>query len=201
MVKFTFIICLLAGLLGFCFNAPADAKSAQRNNPVVKLQTSMGDIYLEIYADKAPKTAENFLNYVNAGHYDGTIFHRVINGFMIQGGGMDKTMKERSTNSPIANEAANGLTNDAYTVAMARTSDPHSATSQFFINVKNNNFLNYTAPNAQGYGYAVFGKVSKGQGVVNKIKAVPTSSQRGHDDVPVTPVEIIKATVVDKVED
>lgn len=199
MAKFIFT-CLLAGFMAITLTAPASAQTEQRSNPVVKLETSMGDIYLELYPDKAPNTVENFLKYVNSGFYDGLIFHRVINGFMIQGGGMDKTMAQRPTNPPIENEASNGLKNEAYTVAMARTMDPHSATSQFFINVKNNTFLDYTAPNAQGYGYTVFGKVVKGHGVVNKIKAVATSSQRGHDDVPTTPVEIIKASVVDSAD-
>lgn len=197
MSKLT-LICLLAGLLFLSLGAPAQAQ--QRSNPVVKLETSMGDIYLELYQDKAPKTVENFLQYVKAGHYDGTVFHRVINGFMIQGGGMDKDMKQKPTNAPVENEATNGLKNESYSVAMARTGDPHSATSQFFINVKNNEFLNHTKPSGDGWGYAVFGKVVKGHNVVNKIKAVPTASRFGHDDVPVTPVEIIKATVVDGVE-
>jgi len=165
---------------------------------VVKLETSMGDIVIELDEAKAPKTAANFLNYVNAGHYDGTIFHRVIDGFMIQGGGMDAEMKEKATGEPIENEADNGLTNDAYTVAMARTMDPHSATAQFFINVKKNDFLNHTAKNAQGWGYAVFGKVAKGHGVVNKIKGVATGRKGMHDDVPAEPITIVKASVADE---
>lgn len=165
---------------------------------MVKLETSMGDIVLELDADKAPKTVANFLEYVSAGHYDGTIFHRVIDGFMIQGGGMTADMKEKSTQSPIDNEADNGLKNIAYSVAMARTSDPHSATAQFFINVKNNDFLNHTGKNTQGWGYAVFGKVAKGHGVVNKIKTVATGRSGMHDDVPKEPVVIIKAEVIDE---
>ena len=165
---------------------------------MVKLETSMGDIVIELDEAKAPKTAANFLNYVNAGHYDGTIFHRVIDGFMIQGGGMDAEMKEKATGEPIENEADNGLTNDAYTVAMARTMDPHSATAQFFINVKKNDFLNHTAKNAQGWGYAVFGKVAKGHGVVNKIKGVATGRKGMHDDVPAEPITIVKASVADE---
>jgi peptidyl-prolyl cis-trans isomerase B (cyclophilin B) len=157
----------------------------------------MGDIVLELDADSAPKSVANFLEYVNNGHYDGTIFHRVINGFMIQGGGMTADMKEKSTGQPIENEAANGLKNDAYTIAMARTMDPHSATAQFFINVKNNDFLNHTAQTPEGWGYAVFGKVSQGHGVINKIKGVATGRRGMHDDVPKEPVEIIKALVVD----
>jgi peptidyl-prolyl cis-trans isomerase B (cyclophilin B) len=163
---------------------------------MVKLETSMGDIFLELNEEKAPKTVANFLAYVNSGHYNGTIFHRVINGFMIQGGGMDTDMREKPTAAPIANEADNGLKNDSYSVAMARTSDPHSATAQFFINVKNNDFLNHTGKNPNGWGYAVFGKVAKGHGVVNQIKAVATGKKGYHDDVPLQPVTIIKAEVV-----
>lgn len=164
---------------------------------MIKLETSMGDILIELFPDQAPKSAANFTAYVNAGHYDGTIFHRVINGFMIQGGGMTKDMKEKQTNAPIENEADNGLKNESYAVAMARTSDPHSATAQFFINVKNNDFLDHKAKTPEGWGYAVFGKVVKGHPVVNKIKAVPTGRKGVHSDVPVTPVEIIKASVVE----
>jgi peptidyl-prolyl cis-trans isomerase B (cyclophilin B) len=164
---------------------------------MVKLETSMGDIILELDAEKAPKSSSNFLEYVKNGHYDGTIFHRVIDGFMIQGGGMTADMQERATGNPIDNEADNGLTNDAYTVAMARTMDPNSATAQFFINVKNNDFLNHTAKTPQGWGYCVFGKVTKGHGVVNKIKAVSTTSKGMHDDVPVDSIEIIKAQIIE----
>lgn len=162
----------------------------------VQLSTSMGDIVIELNEEKAPQTAANFAKYVEDGHYDGTIFHRVIDGFMIQGGGMTEDMKEKSTGSPIENEADNGLSNDAYTVAMARTQDPHSATAQFFINVKKNDFLNHTAKTPQGWGYAVFGKVVKGHGVVNKIKGVQTGRKGMHDDVPTDPVVINKAEVV-----
>jgi len=165
---------------------------------MVKLETDMGDIIIELDEEKAPGTAANFRDYVKAGHYDGTIFHRVIDGFMIQGGGMDADMEERATGDSIENEADNGLTNDAYTVAMARTMDPHSATAQFFINVKKNDFLNHTAKTPQGWGYAVFGKVTQGQGVVNKIKAVETGRKGMHDDVPVEPIVINKATVVEE---
>jgi len=165
---------------------------------VVKLETSMGDLYLELNEEKAPKTVANFLAYVNNGHYDGTIFHRVIDGFMVQGGGMTADMKEKSTQAPIENEADNGLTNDPYTVAMARTMDPHSATAQFFINVKKNDFLNFKGKNEAGWGYAVFGKVVKGHGIVNKMKSVATGRHGMHDDVPKEPIEIIKAEVVDQ---
>ena len=164
---------------------------------MVRLETSMGEIEIELDAQKAPKTVANFLAYVSAGHYDGTIFHRVIDGFMIQGGGMTEDMREKPTRAPVENEADNGLKNDPYTLAMARTMDPHSATAQFFINVKKNDFLNHKAKNPQGWGYAVFGKVTKGHGVVNKIKGVATGRKGMHDDVPLEPVTIIKAEVVD----
>ncbi len=165
---------------------------------MIRLETSMGDIFIELDEAKAPKTCENFLSYVNAGHYDGTIFHRVIDGFMIQGGGMTPDLQEKPTQAPIKNEADNGLKNTAYSIAMARTSDPHSATAQFFINVKNNNFLDHQSKTPNGWGYAVFGKVAKGQPVVNQIKAVSTGRKGMHDDVPVTPVVITKAEVVKK---
>jgi peptidyl-prolyl cis-trans isomerase B (cyclophilin B) len=168
---------------------------------MVKLETSMGDIVLELDEEKAPQTVANFLSYVQAGHYDGTIFHRVIDGFMIQGGGMTAEMKEKPTQTPIPNEADNGLQNDPYTVAMARTMDPHSATAQFFINVKKNDFLNHKSKTPDGWGYAVFGKVVKGHGVVNKLKGVATGRSGMHQDVPVTPVTITRATVVATAED
>lgn len=156
--------------------------------PQVALKTSMGEIVLELYPDKAPKSVENFLRYVKDGHYNGTLFHRVINGFMIQGGGFDTSMQQKPTREPIPNEAKNGLKNEPYTLAMARTSAPHSATAQFFINVANNASLDYPSPD--GWGYAVFGKVVKGADVVDKIKAVKTGSR----DVPATPVVIESAT-------
>ncbi|RJP90039.1 MAG: peptidyl-prolyl cis-trans isomerase [Desulfobacteraceae bacterium] len=164
---------------------------------MIKLETSMGDIQIELFEDKAPKSAANFLAYVNAGHYDGTIFHRVIDGFMVQGGGLTTDMKEKPVNAPVGNEADNGLKNEPYTVAMARTADPHSATSQFFINVKKNDFLDHTDKSPDGWGYTVFGKVVKGHPVVNKMKAVPTGRRNMYDDVPVTPIVINKATVVE----
>jgi len=169
---------------------------AQRSHPLVKLETSMGDITLELYPDKAPVTVANFLEYVKAGFFNGTIFHRVINGFMIQGGGLDAQLNKKPTRAPIKNEADNGLTNDAYTVAMARTGDPNSATAQFFISVVNNTMLNHTAKTPQGWGYAVFAKVVQGKEVVDKIKAVPTATKGMYENVPVEPVTIIKATVV-----
>ncbi len=167
---------------------------------MIKLETSMGDIFIELFEDKAPKTVSNFLSYVKEGHFDGTIFHRVINGFMIQGGGLTPDMKEKPTKEPVENEADNGLKNEAYTVAMARTSNPHSATAQFFINVKNNDFLNYRDKTPDGWGYTVFGKVTKGHPVVNKIKTVPTGRKGMHDDVPTTPVVINRAVEVASAE-
>ena len=163
---------------------------------MVKLHTNHGDITIELDAEKAPATVKNFLDYASSGFYDGTIFHRVINGFMVQGGGFEPGMKQKPVNAPIQNEAANGLKNDNYTVAMARTSDPHSATAQFFINVKDNNFLNYTAPNNQGYGYCVFGKVVEGKEVVDAIRQVKTGNRNGFQDVPQEDVIITKAEVL-----
>ena len=164
---------------------------------MVKLTTNFGEIVLELDAEKAPLTVENFLNYVKKGFYDGLIFHRVINGFMIQGGGFDEKMKQKSSDAPIKNEADNGLSNDKYTIAMARTSIPDSATAQFFINVADNDFLNHTAPTSSGWGYCVFGKVVEGTDVVDKIKSVDTTSRAGHQDVPVEAVVIQKAEVVE----
>jgi peptidyl-prolyl cis-trans isomerase B (cyclophilin B) len=160
----------------------------------VLLTTNHGDIKLELYADKAPKTVENFLAYVNAGHYNGTIFHRVIDGFMVQGGGFEPGMKQKPTNATVENEAKNGLKNEPYTVAMARTSDPHSASAQFFINVKNNSFLDY--PGQDGWGYCVFGKVIEGEDVVDKIRKVKTTRSGMFADVPADDVVIEKAQVV-----
>ena len=164
--------------------------------PVVKLTTTLGDITLELDAVAAPETTKNFIAYVESGHYDGTIFHRVIGNFMIQGGGMDREMRQKSTQATIKNEADNGLRNDEGTVAMARTSEPHSASSQFFINVKDNDFLNHSSPTASGWGYCVFGRVTEGLETVNTIKGVKTTSQGAHQDVPAEPVEILSATVV-----
>lgn len=166
--------------------------------PIVEFDTTHGAIVIELDAQKAPVTVANFLDYVESGHYDGTVFHRVIDGFMIQGGGMDSKMNEKRTGTPIKNEADNGLKNDVGTIAMARTSDPHSATAQFFINVKNNDFLNYTSPTPQGWGYAVFGKVTDGMDVVNQIKGVATGRYGHHADVPTTPVVINSAKVISK---
>ena len=163
---------------------------------MVELQTNHGNIRIELDTEHAPKSSENFLAYVRSGHFDGTVFHRVIDGFMIQGGGFEPGMKQKPTLAPIQNEANNGLKNDRYTLAMARTSDPHSATAQFFINVADNAFLNHTAPSAQGWGYAVFGKVVEGQDVVDKIKGVKTGRKGFHDDVPQEDVVILKAVEV-----
>lgn len=163
----------------------------------VQLQTNKGVITLELDAEKAPKTVENFLSYVRKGHYDNTIFHRVIKNFMIQGGGFEPGMKQKDTDAPIENEAGNGLKNDRYTVAMARTNAPHSATAQFFINVVDNDFLNFSSSTPQGFGYAVFGKVVDGTDVVEQIKGVRTGSSGFHQDVPLEDVVIEKAVVVE----
>jgi peptidyl-prolyl cis-trans isomerase B (cyclophilin B) len=166
-------------------------------NPKVELHIAGGGVItLELDEQKAPKTVANFLAYVKKGHYDGTIFHRVIDGFMVQGGGFAPGMTQKPTDAQIENEANNGLKNTKYTVAMARTSDPHSASAQFFINVSDNAFLNHTAPTAQGWGYAVFGKVVGGQDVVDRIKGVPTGNRGGHGDVPKQDVVVEKAVVV-----
>ncbi|HEX7954914.1 MAG TPA: peptidylprolyl isomerase [Burkholderiales bacterium] len=162
----------------------------------VKLQTSMGDVVVELDSEKAPATTENFLRYVRDGFYDNTVFHRVINGFMVQGGGFEPGMKQKPVRAAIQNEAGNGLKNNAYTVAMARTSDPHSATAQFFVNVADNDFLNFRSANADGFGYCVFGKVVEGREVIDKIKAVPTGSRGFHQDVPAQDVLIEKAQVI-----
>lgn len=181
-----FLTLLSAGILSLV-SAMASAEAAPR----VTLKTSMGDIVVEVYPDKAPKSAENFLTYVKSGFYNGTVFHRVINNFMVQGGGYDASMHEKPTRAPIQNEAKNGLKNRAYTLAMARTPDPHSASAQFFINVNDNAFLDY--PGQDGWGYAVFGKVVSGKEVVDKIKAVETDRR----DKPKANVVIESASVLD----
>ena len=164
----------------------------------VKLTTNHGDIVIELNAEKAPITVANFIEYVKAGHYENTVFHRVIGNFMVQGGGFEPGMKEKKDKRPsIKNEADNGLPNEKYTVAMARTMEPHSASAQFFINVADNSFLNHTGPTAQGWGYAVFGKVVEGQDVVDKIKGVKTTSKAGHQDVPVEDVIVEKAEIIE----
>lgn len=162
----------------------------------VKLHTSQGEITLELDAEKAPATVENFVNYVKAGHYDGTVFHRVINGFMVQGGGFEPGMKQKPTREPIQNEAENGLKNLNYTVAMARTQAPHSATAQFFINVADNAFLDFRSADMQGFGYCVFGRVVEGMDVVDKIKGLPTGSKGFHQDVPLQDIVIERAELL-----
>ena len=162
----------------------------------VLMKTLFGDITLELDGEKAPATVANFIEYAQSGYYDGTIFHRVINNFMIQGGGFDTEMQQKSTNAPIQNEANNGLKNNRGSVAMARTMDPHSATAQFFINVSDNDFLNFSGENMQGWGYAVFGQVVEGEDVLDKIRVVPTGSQAGHQDVPTDPIVIESVTII-----
>lgn len=169
----------------------ATVSSLAQNAPKVEMKTNMGDIVIEVYPDKAPVTADNFLKYVKDGFYNGTIFHRIINGFMVQGGGYDKNLREKTTRPSIRNEAKNGLKNQIYTIAMARTADPHSASAQFFINVSNNTFLDY--PGQDGWGYAVFGKVIKGTEVIEKMKAVETNRR----DQPVSAVVIESARIIE----
>jgi peptidyl-prolyl cis-trans isomerase B (cyclophilin B) len=163
---------------------------------MIKLETNLGDITIELDSEKAPLTAKNFMEYVNSGYYDNTLFHRVIDGFMIQGGGFEPGMKQKPTRSPVQNEAANGLKNEKYTIAMARTSDVHSATAQFFINVADNASLNYTSSTPRGFGYCVFGRVVDGKDVVDKIRKVKTGSRSGHQDVPLEDVVVRKAYVI-----
>lgn len=174
--------------------APAPPSATLDTTPHVALKTSMGEIVLELDQEKAPQSVANFLQYVKSGYYKGTVFHRVIDGFMIQGGGFDKNMKQKATKAPIRNEAQNGLQNVSYSIAMARTGDPHSATAQFFINVNNNGALDY--PGRDGFGYTVFGKVIKGMDVVDKIKAVPVADKGPHQNVPITPVVIESVTLL-----
>lgn len=176
---------------------PSQPPPRKRKRTMVKLTTNFGVITLELNAEAAPSTVANFIQYVNEGHYDGTIFHRVIDGFMVQGGGFTPDMQQKPTRAPVKNEAANGLKNEIYTIAMARTPNPDSATSQFFINVANNGFLDYREPSAQGYGYCVFGKVVAGQEVVDSIRKVRTGMRAGHQDVPVDNVIIEKAEITE----
>ena len=194
----------LAGLVMAITVAVAPATGLTQDNPTSKqgadmvtvtMETNKGVITLELDREKAPDSVENFVTYAKSGHYDGTIFHRVIPGFMVQGGGFDSSMQQKDTNPPIKNEAANGLKNDKGTVAMARTNVPDSATSQFFINVKDNDFLNHTSPTPQGWGYAVFGKVTDGMDVVESIENVATANKGGQQDVPVSDVIIEKVTI------
>jgi len=171
--------------------------TSMSTSPRVKMTTSLGDIVITLDAAKAPKTVANFLAYVNDGFYNGTVFHRVIDGFMVQGGGFEPGLKQKPTKANVENEANNGLKNTMYTLAMARTSDPHSATAQFFINVANNEFLNHTAPTAQGWGYAVFGAVTEGKDIVDKMRAVATANSGLHQNVPTTDLVITKAVVLE----
>ena len=196
--RFFFNLTLVVSLSLIFIPVAGLAAAAERSKPLVKMETSMGEIVLELDADKAPDTVANFLQYVKDGFYNGTIFHRVINGFMIQGGGFDAQMNQKSTRAAIKNEANNGLANAPHTIAMARTQDPNSATAQFFINVADNKMLNHRDQTMPGWGYCVFGKVIKGQEVVDKIKAVATTNQGMFQNVPAEPVAIIKATVVEK---
>lgn len=192
MKKFIFAL-LLTFVLPFSSLA---ANPGGNVDPMVKLETSAGDIVVKLDTRKAPNTVANFIQYVKSGHYDGTIFHRVIKDFMIQGGGMNVNMREKPTQSPIRNEANNGLHNKKYTIAMARTSQPHSATAQFFINTKDNDFLDFKSESPESWGYAVFGKVIQGQDVVDKIEKVATTQKGMHGDVPVEPIVIKKAIVI-----
>ncbi|MEY2684963.1 MAG: peptidyl-prolyl cis-trans isomerase [Pseudomonadota bacterium] len=191
MLRKTFLAA--AALVWWASAATAQTTTATPTR--VSLQTNLGTVVLELARDKAPVSVDNFVQYVKDGHYDGTVFHRVIDGFMVQGGGFDANMRQKPTRAAITNEANNGLKNTRYTVAMARTSDPHSATAQFFINVADNTFLNHTAPSPQGWGYAVFGKVVAGTDVVDKMRAVRTGNRGMFQDVPTDPITIIKATL------
>jgi peptidyl-prolyl cis-trans isomerase B (cyclophilin B) len=195
---FTPLIALL--ILGLCalpvHAAPQKPTVKKGNTHMIKLHTNHGIITLQLDAEKAPVTVKNFEDYVSSGHFSNTIFHRVIDNFMIQGGGFEPGLKQKPVKAPIKNEAANGLANDKYTIAMARTNDPQSATAQFFINTKDNDFLNFSAPNPQGYGYCVFGKVVEGMDVVDKIGKVKTGNNAGHGDVPKEDVIITKAEIV-----
>ncbi len=190
------IMALLA-LFAVLAIAPGFAQAGNAD-PVIKLETTMGDIVIRLNERKAPITCANFVQYVKSGHYDGTIFHRVIKDYMIQGGGFADNMKEKPTHAPIRNEANNGLKNEKYTIAMARTKDPHSASAQFFINTRNNNFLDFKSQKNGEWGYAVFGKVIQGQNVVDQIEKAATGRRAGHDDVPTEPVIIKKAVVLEQ---
>lgn len=199
MIRLVLSALLVLSLCAPALAAPAASNGEAQPQPgkiLVKFQTSQGDIVVELYKDKAPITVANFLKYVKKGHYDGTIFHRVINSFMIQGGGFDATMREKPTDAPIKNEADNGLKNSLYTIAMARTMEPHSASAQFYINVKDNRSLDFRGKNESGWGYAVFGKVVDGKRVVDDIKGVATTTRGMFENVPVKPVTITKATVI-----
>jgi len=206
MNRKTMMFAMLTALLAGCASPPRDAldlideveQEKGEDTVMILMKTSKGDIKIELARGKAPKTVENFLAYAEAGHYNGTIFHRVINGFMIQGGGFDENMNQKPAPNTVENEAYNGLSNDLGTIAMARTSDPHSASAQFFINVKDNAFLNHTERTSQGWGYCVFGKVVEGMDVVKAIEAVPTGKHGRYQDVPNDPVFIKEVVVLDE---
>lgn len=198
LVALTMAATLAMAPIGMAFSQTDNQKDlSSMSNTRVKLITNKGDIILELDGEKAPVTTENFLNYVKEGFYTNVIFHRVIPNFMIQGGGFEPGMKEKNTNAPIKNEADNGLKNDKYTIAMARTQDPHSASAQFFINSNNNDFLNFTAPTTQGWGYAVFGKVVEGTEVVDSIEKVATGTRGFHGDVPREDIIIESAEIIE----
>ena len=188
-------IVLIATLIIMMTTSNATALEKKKENPKITLETTKGKIVLQLDQKKAPITVDNFLEYVKSGHYDGTVFHRVIKGFMIQGGGFTSDMQQKPVNDPIKNEADNGLKNERGTIAMARTPNPHSATAQFFINTVDNHFLDHKSKDMQGWGYAVFGKVIEGMEVVDTIAGVKTGTKGGHQDVPIEPVVILKATV------
>lgn len=193
MNRVIFLLGLL--LLSACHKENTTQLGNKMTNPLVTIRTNLGDIEIELFQNKAPETVQNFLQYARDGHYNGTIFHRVIDGFMIQGGGYTSDFAEKKTRSPVRNEADNHLSNKRGTIAMARTSDIHSATGQFFINVSDNDFLNYRNPTPSGFGYCVFGEVKSGMEVVDKIKKVKTGHDRGHQDVPLQPIKILEVVV------
>jgi peptidyl-prolyl cis-trans isomerase B (cyclophilin B) len=186
----------LSLLSPWAFAQTTTRNKTKSGKTMVRFETTAGVIDIELFADKAPKTVANFLEYVNSGHYSNTIFHRIINGFMVQGGGMEPGMRQKPANKTVENEANNGLRNDRYTVAMARTNDPHSASAQFFINVADNDFLNFRSPTPQGWGYCVFGEVVAGKEVVDAMKGVKTTTRGFHQDVPVDDIVITKASVI-----
>jgi peptidyl-prolyl cis-trans isomerase B (cyclophilin B) len=194
MAGFFMALCLISGAALAEHHTQTNTTTTNMNT-MVTLKTNFGDIEIELNAEKAPRTVENFLQYVKEGHYDGVIFHRVINDFMIQGGGFDADMKEKKSRGPIPNEANNGLKNEKYTLAMARTSEPHSASAQFFINTKNNSFLNFSSETPSGWGYAVFGEVVSGTDIVDKIEGVRTGQVGPYGDVPMSPVIIESASI------
>ncbi len=185
------LLTILLLCVAYSCSSNSQKKDSSMTNPTVTIKTNLGEIQVELFADKAPETVKNFLTYVDEKHYQNTIFHRVIEGFMIQGGGMSSELKEKETHNPIRNEADNRLSNQIGTLAMARTSDIHSATAQFFINIADNTFLDFRNPTPSGFGYCVFGKVTSGMEIVNKIKTAKTGTRRGHENVPLQAIEIL----------